>query len=48
MPIVDMWARNPAPDFPNYSAGSWGPEGAESLIAGDGHNWLTPTLHTEP
>lgn len=44
MPILEVWADNPAPDFPNYAAGSWGPETAESLIARDGNNWLTPTL----
>lgn len=44
MPIIEVWRDNPAPDFPNYVAGSWGPETAESLIARDGNNWLTPTL----
>jgi glucose-6-phosphate 1-dehydrogenase len=44
MPILEIWRDNPAPDFPNYAAGSWGPETAESLIAKDGNNWLTPTL----
>jgi glucose-6-phosphate 1-dehydrogenase len=44
MPVLDVWAENPAPDFPNYAAGSWGPEAAESLVARDGNSWLTPTL----
>jgi len=44
MPVLEVWADNPAPDFPNYSAGSWGPESAEALIARDGKSWLTPTL----
>jgi glucose-6-phosphate 1-dehydrogenase len=43
-PILEAWQDNPAPDFPNYSAGSWGPESAEALIAHDGRNWMTPTL----
>ena len=47
MPILEVWRDNPAPDFPNYAAGSWGPETSESLIARDGNNWLTPTL-TKP
>jgi glucose-6-phosphate 1-dehydrogenase len=47
MPVLEAWADNPAPDFPNYAAGSWGPETAESLIARDGKSWLTPTL-TKP
>ena len=44
MPVLEVWAENPAPDFPNYNAGSWGPESAEALIARDGKSWLTPTL----
>ena len=43
MPILEVWADNPAPDFPNYASGSWGPETSESLIARDGNNWLAPT-----
>jgi glucose-6-phosphate 1-dehydrogenase len=43
-PILDVWEENPAPDFPNYASGSWGPEAAEALIARDGRNWMTPTL----
>ena len=44
MPILKVWQENPATDFPNYAAGSWGPETAEMLIASDGKSWLTPTL----
>jgi glucose-6-phosphate 1-dehydrogenase len=44
MPILDVWAENPAPDFPNYASGSWGPESADLLVARDGNSWLTPTL----
>ena len=29
-------------DFPNYSAGTWGPESAEALIAQDGRSWQQP------
>jgi glucose-6-phosphate 1-dehydrogenase len=43
-PILEMWANNPASDFPNYTAGSWGPESADQLVARDGNSWLTPTL----
>jgi glucose-6-phosphate 1-dehydrogenase len=42
-PILDAWENNPASDFPNYRAGSWGPEAAERLVASDGHSWLRPT-----
>jgi hypothetical protein len=30
-------------DFPNYQAGTWGPESAEVLIAQDGRSWLSPS-----
>lgn len=39
-PIIDFWDNNPSLDFPNYSAGSWGPEDAEALIARDGYSWI--------
>jgi glucose-6-phosphate 1-dehydrogenase len=42
-PVLEAWAANPAPDFPNYAAGGWGPEAAERLIARDGRAWLTPS-----
>ena len=38
-PIVESWLDAPAPDFPNYAAGTWGPEAAETLIARDGRRW---------
>ena len=38
-PIVESWLDAPAPDFPNYAAGTWGPETAEALIARDGRRW---------
>jgi len=44
MPVLDVWAENPAADFPNYVAGSWGPESADLLVARDGNSWLTPTI----
>jgi len=43
MPVLEMWQNNPAIDFPNYAAGSWGPETAEALAARDGNSWLTPS-----
>lgn len=47
MPVLEVWGENPAPDFPNYPAGSWGPEAAEILLARDGRSWLTPSLSRE-
>jgi glucose-6-phosphate 1-dehydrogenase len=38
-PIIETWASEPEPDFPNYEAGSWGPESAEELLARDGARW---------
>jgi glucose-6-phosphate 1-dehydrogenase len=43
-PVLDVWEAYPAVDFPNYPAGSWGPESAEGLISRDGRSWLAPTL----
>jgi glucose-6-phosphate 1-dehydrogenase len=40
-PILKEWERSPA-DFPNYAAGTWGPQASEDLIARDGHTWWTP------
>ena len=39
-PILEMWKDNPSVNFPNYSAGTNGPETAEALIARDGNNWI--------
>jgi glucose-6-phosphate 1-dehydrogenase len=43
MPILNFWEANPPIDFPNYNAGTWGPQTAEGLIAADGRYWLSPT-----
>ena len=40
-PILEVWQCREAIDFPNYGAGSWGPEDAEALIAADGNRWIT-------
>ncbi|GAB1405647.1 hypothetical protein MASR1M74_28290 [Lentimicrobium sp.] len=39
-PVLENWERNTAPNFPNYSAGSWGPEDADTLITRDGYHWF--------
>ena len=46
-PILEVWSDSPPPDFPNYIAGTWGPESAEALVARDGRSWLTSTSGTE-
>jgi glucose-6-phosphate 1-dehydrogenase len=42
MPVLDVWATYPPNDFPNYSAGSWGPEAADGLLVQAGHSWPRP------
>jgi glucose-6-phosphate 1-dehydrogenase len=37
-PLIHLWEVEPA-GFPNYAAGSWGPEGADRLMAHDGRVW---------
>jgi len=37
-PILEAW-KKPAADFPNYEAGSWGPQAAFELIERDGRDW---------
>lgn len=39
MPILDVWKALPDRTFPNYPAGSWGPNAAEDLLARDGRKW---------
>jgi len=36
-PVLQAWSR-PASDFPNYAAGSWGPEAADQLME-HGQSW---------
>jgi glucose-6-phosphate 1-dehydrogenase len=38
-PILEGWRRAPAPDFPNYRAGTWGPAAADAFIEADGRKW---------
>ncbi|MFL7894234.1 MAG: glucose-6-phosphate dehydrogenase [Anaerolineales bacterium] len=41
-PILAGWKAVLPEDFPNYLAGTWGPEAAQVLIAQDGRSWSTP------
>jgi glucose-6-phosphate 1-dehydrogenase len=43
-PILEVWETIKPTDFPNYQAGIWGPEAAETLIAQDGRSWVMPTF----
>ena len=38
-PIVQTWVDGPAPEMPNYAAGTWGPDAADALIERDGRRW---------
>jgi glucose-6-phosphate 1-dehydrogenase len=43
-PILEAWSNDRLTDFPNYQAGTWGPEAATRLIAVDGRSWANPNL----
>lgn len=38
-PIVERWSKEGPSDFPNYEAGSAGPQAADRLLARDGRKW---------
>jgi glucose-6-phosphate 1-dehydrogenase len=38
-PILDLWKKESPGRFPNYEAGSWGPNAAEALIRQGGCEW---------
>jgi len=43
MPILGEWAATKGEaSFPNYEAGSWGPEAADELIESHGRRWRRP------
>ncbi|HEX2203222.1 MAG TPA: glucose-6-phosphate dehydrogenase [Longimicrobium sp.] len=39
-PLLDAWAAGGEPE--PYPAGSWGPSGADALLAADGRRWRAP------
>ncbi|HEX5734391.1 MAG TPA: glucose-6-phosphate dehydrogenase [Blastocatellia bacterium] len=41
MPILEAW-QSAKPNFPNYEAGTWGPEEADELLEKDGRQWRKP------
>jgi glucose-6-phosphate 1-dehydrogenase len=47
-PILEVWENTPAFSMPNYAAGSWGPSGANTLLAQDGRNWFSPLWQRTP
>lgn len=42
-PVFEVWTASPPGDFPNYAAGTWGPDTAQGLLAQQGHSWPLPT-----
>jgi glucose-6-phosphate 1-dehydrogenase len=38
-PVLDFWGNNPAKNFPNYLAGSYGPQSADEMLQRDGRSW---------
>jgi glucose-6-phosphate 1-dehydrogenase len=38
--LLESWGSDPADNFPNYVAGSAGPDAADRLLARDGRAWL--------
>ncbi|VAX28634.1 Glucose-6-phosphate 1-dehydrogenase [hydrothermal vent metagenome] len=42
MPLLEHWQKTPAPCFPNYPSGSFGPKEADDLIKRDGRAWRRP------
>jgi glucose-6-phosphate 1-dehydrogenase len=41
-PIINTWSKTKPEDFPNYPAGSWGPEKADEFIQRDSRRWRRP------
>lgn len=40
-PVLAHWAEAQF-DFPNYAAGTWGPEASDQMLARRGHTWRVP------
>jgi glucose-6-phosphate 1-dehydrogenase len=47
MPVLEAWQATAPSDFPNYAAGTWGPENTQGLLA-PGHRWPLPTELVAP
>jgi glucose-6-phosphate 1-dehydrogenase len=48
MPVLEVWKATPPGDFPNYAAGTWGPEATQGLLAQQGHHWPLPAELVRP
>jgi glucose-6-phosphate 1-dehydrogenase len=38
-PMLEAWLDSPPPEFPNYAAGTWGPEESDELLEREGRRW---------
>ena len=47
-PVLESWGSSEPLHFPNYPAGSWGPQEAEALIARSGRSWAAPAQPSCP
>jgi glucose-6-phosphate 1-dehydrogenase len=47
-PVIEEWAAKQTEVFPNYFAGSWGPDCADRLLERDGHAWRNHFLGVKP
>ncbi len=41
-PLLEAWEAQPAANFPNYAAGTWGPAEADEFLAREGRAWRRP------
>ncbi len=48
MPILKVWQSSTPAEFPNYAAGTWGPDSAQTLLAQPGHRWPLPEQLLKP
>jgi glucose-6-phosphate 1-dehydrogenase len=46
-PIIQVWNLSKPKNFPNYPAGSWGPQEADEFMARDGRRWRQPDVRPE-
>lgn len=41
-PVLNTWEQDPSFPLHGYPCGTWGPEGADNMIEGDGQTWRYP------
>src|SRR5258707_306038 len=45
-PIEEYWDKHDRPE--QYTAGTWGPEAADEMLARDGRSWRRPRTRSAP